>query len=284
MSSNFDILSPKKISRAAHLLLDLFFPQSCTACQKQFTSGALSLCRPCHQTFTARRLVYQQNSRGVLEIYDSEDQNAQRCTRCAARLTKTGHCQECKEKKIFFETCWTLFPCTGISQAVFRAVKFADNENLVPYLVQQIPHSWQSIPGSPWAAGSHTTLVQLPSSRKFLTTFTHRLAERFAFETIAPFYFQGKKEKSKKVSKWRRFEILQHHLKLNLEKIKNQESTSLILVDDLYTTGATLNRAARFLKEHFPQTPVHVMTPFRRDQIRLSGLPDDSSEFKNEFF
>ena len=72
-------------------------------------------------------------------------------------------------------------------------------------------------------------------------------------------YFSGKKQKKKSMSE--RYKEIEDVFYLP-GNIKNKYSGEIYLIDDIYTTGATINRGAQLLKEA-GFSKVHIVTFFR---------------------
>jgi competence protein ComFC len=212
----------KKLS---NLLLDLLFPVYCTNCQKE----GLSLCEECQKS--------------IVEIKSSA------CYLCQ-HLSSEGICPKCRKK-------------TNISQAVFygyyhdpvlknaiHALKYNGLKVVAPALSELLsskikPHLKPS---------ENYLLVPVPlhRSKKANRGFNQSelLCQNLSKTLEMPYQNLLKRQKNTKPQIELKYRERQTNIKKSFAVLKKPpENTTIILIDDVVTSGATIRECALVLKE-----------------------------------
>ena len=227
-------------------MIDELFPEACSYCRENKVSIYKPLCQKCLQK--------------VEPI-----ENSRCCTRCGA--IRNGNGCLCDERKFFFHQSLFLWPYRKESRKILQSAKFQERGSSIRYLKKNIPFTvWE---GFQKKKGS--VILMMNSSRHFLD----HMAQFLSKEAGLPMYkvFQKKKPKlqSKLLHARDRYAQIEENLILDqsvFQKIIKKKYSSYFIVDDVWTSGATLNFAAKLLTENgIPEESISVLAFFRTEQI-----------------
>lgn len=249
-SAQHMIFHAKMIPFHKEALLRLFFEENCVHCHQSLRlteSGICSLCRG--KFLPVSPLV---------------------CVICATQLPATSKkrkCLQCLRKKSPVARAWMLYQYNQPMQDLLHAVKFKSRSRYLNLFDRDIQRISSNLSG-------FDCVVPVPMSRKGIQkrgfNQARILADKVASELHIPLRealrHDGATEK-------------QSHLDRNLRRVnaltsfsirpKFQISGNVLLVDDIYTTGATVERCADLLKQA-GATSVGVFVLARP---ALTGLP-----------
>ena len=217
---------------AWHALVDLIYPPACVVCG---TDAAGDLCEVCRQALLPRV--------------------EPRCPRCAGRLgpqpPRPEGCASCKQVRFYFDAVFTLGQDEGALRLAIRRMKRVGHEPLAmvlgdllyeragsvvaqwgPHVVAPVPMHWlrRLVRGV-----NGPELVAERLAQRLGLICEPRLVRRPGYSRP-----QGSLPPGQRVRNVRRT--------MALGKGYDVRDTRVLLVDDILTTGATANAAARLLK------------------------------------
>lgn len=255
----------KPLQWVFYFFVDSFFPKKCAHCDEKYTYGLDAFCEKCEGEFA--RLQYEYKSAcmckfcGVLiseKLKNIENKNV---------------CENCQVGERFYHSASFLFYYKDQGKSIIRSAKFIESVAALNEVLKCLPQKeklWdryehEKIKSKP----ENLIAIPLPSSKKFLFRFAKIFTKKYSIPMINPFYFSKTKKSSKKSNRWERFYRLETSLQLNIKKIPNDKTLNILLIDDVFTTGATLNRAARLLvdKAKFSKTNIFVLAIARTPDI-----------------
>ncbi|MCB1177013.1 MAG: ComF family protein [Leptospiraceae bacterium] len=211
----------------------MVFPSTCIFCGKlDFTSGKIGICKKCipKESFFHDREGY--------------------CKICKSIL-KEEICEFCNSRNIFFEGLEFIRWREEKEKKILHDLKFLPVPILSGYFRIGLVKTLKFLP-----IKKISHLVTIPSNRK-----TKRgrpvPAVHSVLKKIEKKYFIKSKPYLKKISKklqsGQSFQDRFIHARFAFEilpEYKNNLSGTCILVDDIFTTGASINECARILKEN----------------------------------
>lgn len=186
------------------------------------------------------------------------------CRRCGAPIDKS-FCIECKGRELFFDSTRCVAVYDGVLREAIHLLKYSGQACLVSDLAELMISSYKS-PIYPDMTKRIDVVVSVPTdkSRQLERGFNHSqlLAERLASAIGKPLLDHVLLRVSKAPPQSR---LSYDERLLNLIGAFGVSSgvlidgMSVLLVDDVYTTGSTANEAAKTLKEAGARE-VHVFT------------------------
>ena len=221
-------------------ILDTLCPERCVLCgqwiQGESRTGDYPLCRACKTLF-----------RWTVE---------QRCRVCSLELTSEVEiCMECRGRSFSFEQNVSLFPYRAHVQEAILAYKSHGVQRLSLFFAELLLPVWEkTFPQLP--------LLPVPPRPEGLKVrgfdpigLICRELSRMGPVRVVPLLGRSKGTKEQKLlSKQQREENLRKAFFVKQEVLKRffpegKVPRSMVLLDDVFTTGATLHRCAEVLKE-----------------------------------
>ncbi|MEM7183383.1 MAG: ComF family protein [Spirochaetota bacterium] len=211
-------------------LLNFILPLSCSLCNKQdLLAKKIGICRECYEM--------------PKEVQQKE------CPICKSVIESS--CDYCNSRNVFFDELIYLRKGDTFHKKILRKIKFSKEPHLsyvFRWAMFRKLASWKKI--------SFQSIFYLTSNRKTLlkrpfhpcTPILSRLAEYFQAPLASPV-----KKVSTELQSSKTYQERFLHAKSAFElypEFRNQLTGNYLLVDDVFTTGATLNEVARILKEN----------------------------------
>ncbi len=174
------------------------------------------------------------------------------------RDSESGH-------EVFYHNLISFYLYRNTSRELFKEAKFHNHSGCRNYLLQKTKQRWANLcPGS--------ILITLESSHPFLRKYARSISQIYDCEWVSPFYKKNRRIKAKTKNAASRYGIVQDNLFLK-KNFRVPPDRSIILLDDVTTTGATLNYAARLLTENgASQKKITAVTLFIREN-RIQRIP-----------
>lgn len=173
------------------------------------------------------------------------------CMKCGKKLAEEGeYCRDCRNKKHDFERSRALYAYEGAARSIYR-FKYGGRREYADFFGEQIAEYL----GSYIKNIQPDALLPVPLHRKRKAARGYNQAELLAravgkrldvpvyggfltrVKNTAPLKYQNPKERQNNLKK--AFNIVQNDVKLD----------KVIIIDDIYTTGSTMDEIARTLKE-----------------------------------
>jgi competence protein ComFC len=230
------------LSDAIEILLSLFFPRLCLACGREldvFRTERYPVCEDC----TSR----------LSPISGS------RCVVCSANLiSETKICTRCRETAYSFESCTSLFEYGGLMKELIYQYKFGARKSLALLFAKLLGDAL-------CALHEGLTVVPVPSSRKssrkrgwdHMKEVTDRIKNNYAV-SVCDVLERTTDIPQKELSFSARRENLKGKIAFNRARVSSCPDY-VVLMDDVFTTGATCDECARVLMENGARK-VYVMT------------------------
>lgn len=173
------------------------------------------------------------------------------CMRCGARVPEgEEYCRECRERKHFYERGRLLYEYGSAAEAIYR-FKYAGRREYADFFGEQAAEYLGDFIGNIRPDG----LVPIPLHRRRAATRGYNQAELLAGaigkRTGIPVY-PGMLVRVRNTVPQKKLnsEERQNNLKKAFNMGRNDvKLKSIIVIDDIYTTGATIDEAARTLRE-----------------------------------
>lgn len=217
-----------KYLRPKNILLDALFPKQCVCCN---------------------------------EIIDTDEELCDNCIRNIERVDSTKRCKKCGlEKKTcecykyvyHFEECIAPFFNEGIARRGMYAFKFKRKAHYAVYFADEMAKSIKS----EWGDKKFDVICYVPTTtRSFLKrgfNQSYLLAQRLSGLLRIPvvkdsLYGKFRLKFQHSLKRDKRFKAVRDKYYFNRERSKDLVGKTVLLVDDIKTTGATLDECARQL-------------------------------------
>lgn len=215
-------------------LFRYFFPEYCRHCNERVAEENSLFCRDCL---------------GKIKIFSVEN----RCPLCGE--DSYGICSSCQQKEIFFSKSKFIYLYEETAISLMRELKFQDSFRAWEIVKSDLDKKLNF--------ENNIVFITMPSTKKFVLQIGKYLAQKFQGYHIAHFFSFQKEKETKKLNLANRFWHLE---KMGIADVNLPMAKKYILVDDIYTTGATLNKGARLLveKKSIPIENIEVFALFRR--------------------
>ncbi len=220
------------VRSAAGRILDLLFPGRCLVCGESLLdvpAGSYAVCRACL---------------GNLPVIAGA-----RCRVCGGSLiSERGICTECRNRAFHFDSHRSICTYSGVARELLYQYKFRGRFRLArliaDLMAEQLGKSHAGLPVVPVPGRQssarrrgweHVDLICRHLARR------HRIAVLRALRRTG-----GKPQKSLNFEK--RLANLRNRIVFRAGAAAGAGSSSVVLIDDVYTTGATADECARVLR------------------------------------
>lgn len=148
------------------------------------------------------------------------------------------------KRKFYFDKLFYLSPYNHFEKSLFRLAKFKQNRNIRKIILKYLMDNFLQI------SGTIQALIPAPSSHDINTYFLKNLANHTNIPLLMPFKKQTKKQ-NKIMDQNSRYLQIQNNVSIKPKQLPNLNAGNKILVfDDIWTTGATLNQLCKLLVEN----------------------------------
>jgi len=212
------------------------FPETCALCESALIDSdevLVGLCKDCHASINP-----------VL----SETQ----CKICGKPLiSEQETCLSCRNTQHSFDRLWSLFPYTGKYRKLLTAYKFGKKLPLADFFAQRIAEVVKNEP-----LLQNAVIVPVPPRPgKIKETgwdqvdyLVKRIKKYLPDVSVNKLLKRGKSKVQKQLNRADRLDNLKGRITIN-SRVSNNASDNVLLIDDVITTGATLEVCSAVLKE-----------------------------------
>jgi len=225
--------------KVLHHVLNAILPYECPCCESNFLEPFMTLCTDCTGYFNKNL------QSGNLSINDL----------CNARFID--------QREFYFNNLYFLGNYTAREKVVFQKAKFQDDalmqSCLLSYLIKIFSEQFKN---------RVNRVIPAPSSREIIRFFSSQLA-RSCEIPLSIVFKKTRKQQNKKMDQFSRFSEIQNNIIFNPhKKIQLKPDEKILIFDDLWTTGATMNHLCRLLVEQgIPREQIDVLVLFIRPKI-----------------
>lgn len=214
-----------------NFLLTFIYPKTCMSCDTLLNYNAkIELCDNCAKDFNPYR--------------------GNRCITCDRPIDNTGECSICKNEKIYFEKGYCVYPYAGAVRNTILNFKFKNMALYYTYLGSKMTEYYFE-----YIMESYDYITAVPIHKKKLKVRGYNqaelLAEYISEQINIPYCTVLKRTVNTKpqnaLNKKERAVNVKNAFSLidNID-IKNK---SILIVDDIFTTGTTINECCKVLKK-----------------------------------
>ncbi|WDE97996.1 ComF family protein [Lentisphaera profundi] len=217
-------------------MLKYIYPDICFACKKQYSKDK-PLCSACTQRITPIELKHT-------------------CTLCHAQLdTATQLCSSCLQHPPAWQQSSSAFEFQGLGRELLLRFKYSRHLYLLPFLSQQIEISFQE---AQLPEPDIITYVPMHPFKKLYRGWNQSelIAREFAkYHPQAECLSLLKRNHLGKAqaSKARRERLKSVKDLFSIKKRDKIKDRSILLIDDILTTGATLDACCKALQKEMPK-------------------------------
>lgn len=250
------------VRQAGQLFLDLLFPPVCPFCR-----------RPWHKSFRAELRELADEIRGVHRRKDSEAYVSGICPVCRSNVPvvrepyclkcgkpiedeKAEYCYDCSHRTHAFDEGRALYPHTGAAKRAVYELKYGDRRVYGVVFAREMARRYNS-----WMSRKKITLiVPVPLHRSRLRERGYNQAAVIA-KALAAELDEGRMlyredvlirvtetKRLKTLTPLERRIALEDAFKADLSPVPSGMGDNVLVVDDIYTTGSTIDAIAKCLK------------------------------------
>lgn len=213
-------------------ILDFIIPISCSFCGRyDYFSSKISICKNCISKSKKKEEHFTEISI---------------CTICKSILI-LNECTFCNSRNVFFSTLFFIRIKGELEREIMQKVKFGNSPHLSNYFRLGLSKILPNL------KKNYTSIVTIPSNKSTIRKrpipvckpVIEKIEKFLQIQTISPFQKISKSLQSGKNFR-DRFIHAQSAFKI-CNKYQNSLKGNYLLVDDIFTTGATINELAKML-------------------------------------
>ncbi len=221
----------KKLNEIFEIIIFIFFPRRCAVCDSLIGRKEL-VCEKCKSN-----------------IYTIQGPTCMKCGKKVKQDEKM-YCFDCSRKKHEFERGFAVFEYQDIKGSLYR-FKYAGRAEYAAYYAQKTVE----VLGETIRGLNPDALIPIPLHKKRMRKrgynqaqeYSVELSKRLQIPTISHFVIREKNTiPLKKLSNEQRQNNLKKAFKISQNDVKLK---TIIIIDDIYTTGATIDTVSKICKE-----------------------------------
>ena len=222
-------MRPGLPQRAAAAALDLLFPQHCAGCagELRLGTGDIPLCRRCRRS-----------------VYAALRRSAGHCGRCGAAVLpeQDTPCFGCRDRELAFLSHEALFDYRGLPQEILQEFKFSGRTGLATLFARLLARRIRAV-------YADAVVVPVPARLQRIRRYGYDgvdlLARHLQHIHCLPVQRLLRRRRGRQ-QKGLDFAARSGNLRDRIRLLR-PASLPVLLIDDVYTTGATANECAALL-------------------------------------
>jgi competence protein ComFC len=226
-------------------ILNFLLPLRCSFCNRSdILSAKSSVCKKCCAT--------------------QKEKINLRCQVCKS-LLDDGICDFCTSRNVFFERMEYIYIREPFQSELINKMKFQDEPFLGNYFRIGFKKKWKKFQFPEFSFITFVPSNQITTKKRPIHPLTHilpmisKLSGSAVMNTLSKVSNQKQGDQSYR----QRFIHARYSMEI-LKELKDSFSGCVLLVDDIFTTGATMNEASRILLENGAEK-VYLLTLLRGD-------------------
>ncbi len=229
-------MTAKPVTLYGRAFSRLFFPETCPLCANFLRTWEKKICGSCESLFCELR--------------------APLCLQCARELppfsgAAVSVCGDCRHVRHEVDRTWTLFSYNEPFKKILHLIKFCGKPALLRVFENKLKDFAEA---TDWPAFDFMIPVPLDRIRQWERGFNQSylltlLLEKFLRIPIDHRILQKKSTASPQSTLPKKERLLNIRGSFKVREAEKIRGRHILLVDDIYTTGATVNECARILKE-----------------------------------
>lgn len=229
------------------MLLDLYVPSRCAVCEREVAHQ--NLCGVCRKTLEMDRL---------------DASGLGRCGICWFQLQPDGHCAFCATRHVFFDRHRSLYHLSSNWRTVLNTWKFHNERRLYRLFVEPLVEAIGTLEGGVVRLGyigsgrGGWNVRSYQPCRDLCRAVGRRLGVKSSM-FLEKVHSSSKQSTRSKAGRF--FEVAGAFAAVS----RNSPSEHYVLLEDVFTTGATANEAARKLKNAGVNRVTVMSLLFRED-------------------
>jgi len=206
-------------------ILNLFFPSNCVYCGGKISYADNNLCQDCL---------------GSIDLIENQ------CQRCSG-LIINGNCEICSDREFYIEKNVTIAEYSGVMKEILHYYKFSNSKRLYKHISKLASERLLN------SRIKFDLITSVPMNRKKKWKRGYNQSELVAKELSKKFSIPYKKLLSEKKNSdaQRNLGYTERFLNVinrySLKKKIGLNDRNILIIDDVFTTGATLNECSRML-------------------------------------
>jgi ComF family protein len=212
-------------------ILDIFYPRRCIACQKLLTvKGNKWLCKDCKPSFVPVKTASEFC-----------------CQICGRPIEHDGNCVFCNTEKTYYQKGGCLYSYKDDVRKAFFRFKFRDRPDYAKFFGKKMADNFD---GNKSDYDFVTAVPMFPKKqRQRGYNQSEKLAQIFAKETGIRYKRVLIKKKDTQAQRELKSEQRRKNIKNAFAVNTDISGRSILLIDDVVTTGYTVNECCRVLKK-----------------------------------
>ncbi|MDH4261752.1 MAG: phosphoribosyltransferase family protein [Spirochaetia bacterium] len=225
--------------KVLHHLLNSLLPYDCPCCENNVMEPFATLCQECTNYF--EKHLYLQN----------------------INLAHSLNKPLIDKREFYFHHLFYIGYYNFREKSVFQKAKFHNDVVMQNFLISFLKQNGQGY------FQNINYLIPAPSSKDLIYFITQKLAKHYKIPVINIFK-KNKKQQSKTLDQFSRYREIQNNIMLkNNKKISMNCNEKFLIIDDLWTTGATMNHLCKLLVNYgISHSQINCLVLFIRPKIQ----------------
>ena len=240
------------LNKITNLILDMFFPNHCVLCNSILESNKgnpKSLCINCVKT----NLDYIHISGYSL------------CKRCGSIIdSETSRCEKCINKTLYFNGVMSMLFYSESTEKLIHNMKFAHRYFICYDFAYLLINFYKDY------IKSHDIIISVPIGKSRLKERGYNqseimasvIANKLKLEFYKDIIYRKRETVALSTAKntEERITIIKNSFMLDSKNKKHLENKSVLIIDDVFTTGTTVNEMSRVLVEESLCKNINILT------------------------